>query len=471
MDKFSLKKKYQSLYSSVFKFFDRHITLDKPILLALSGGVDSLALFYLLLEYRDLKAIKFYVAHIDHGWREESSGEAQQLKVLCESFGVSFFKKRLTNNFERLGENLEDFCRKKRLSFFKDVCIKEGCQAVFTGHHAGDQAETVLKRLFESSCLLTLKGIELVTYHEGLVVWRPLLSFSKSILKRYLEEKKISYFVDETNKDLKFLRPKMREKLIPQISETFGKEIESSLCYLGRQSENLEDYMKLKTCKYFEGFQKGVFGSLLDLSKDFPEHIFEREFVVRQFLKEGGFSFSRSELEGICLHLLNKSADCYFKRKDKILVVDRRCLFLMGSQVVDFKKNKKDKEDKESKSSPFLDLVMGFSEFNRWTIKVEPNIKEEQLLGSWKDAWKGSFSFILPKGFYQVGFFEGGDVLSKWFSKNKVPAFLRGKIPLIFKDGKIYHEALTGRRFSEKKEKRGLEKKRGALLVSFSYIY
>ena len=107
-------------------------------LLALSGGSDSMYLFHQLLDGK----YDFAVAHVDHGWRETSKEEALWLKEYCEARGITFYGHKLDRV---LGE---DEARRARLAFFRSI---EGFDAVLMAHHADDQVETILKRLFEGS--------------------------------------------------------------------------------------------------------------------------------------------------------------------------------------------------------------------------------------------------------------------------------------------------------------------------------
>src|SRR5258708_5164832 len=126
-------------------FFITHNLTEKPLLLALSGGPDSMALFYQLLDLNH----PFQVAHVDHGWRAESSQEGAILEELCREKKIALHLRKLKLE----GANLEDLSRKARLLFFQEVCSKEKLEGVLLAHHADDQAETVLKRVLEGASL------------------------------------------------------------------------------------------------------------------------------------------------------------------------------------------------------------------------------------------------------------------------------------------------------------------------------
>src|SRR5271165_84222 len=98
--------------------------------------------------------LDLHIAHVDHGWRPESSAEAEQLKSDVERLKLPFYLKRLENIPMK-----ENEARSARLGFFKELYDKLGCQALILGHHGDDQSETVLKRILEGASFSALKGI------------------------------------------------------------------------------------------------------------------------------------------------------------------------------------------------------------------------------------------------------------------------------------------------------------------------
>lgn len=193
--------------------------------------------------YHVLKTLRqdFAVAHIDHGWRLESKREAEELKEIVD---VPFHLHTLKP--ENLSGNLEDACRNERLAFFKMLCEKHGYQAVLMGHQADDQAETVLKRLFEGAGLTMLHGIQEAACYQGMVIWRPMLSIPKKDILEYCESNGLKTVDDYTNRDERFLRARMRDTLLPQLAQTFGKEIAAPLAKLASDSVELKCYLDQK---------------------------------------------------------------------------------------------------------------------------------------------------------------------------------------------------------------------------------
>lgn len=297
-------------------FIEKNWDKKKPLLLALSGGPDSLCLYHLLLQQK----IPFEIAHVNHRWRLESDSEALQLKKMAQ---VAFHEKVLTPPIEK--RNLEDSARNMRLSFFREVWAKIDAQAVILGHQADDQAETVLKRVFEGSGLCQLKGLENVSYYKGLPLWRPLLDTSKKEILSWLEERNIKAFFDPTNLEDTFLRGRLRKDLLPALSKSFGKEVVPSLLRLGQSASELAEFVEDMVNSYRENMSDDTF----DFSKKRPLLQFEWKMVLYAFFKRQNVTVSMPVLESVIEHLKKGSSCKEMIIKDKKLIIQKNLLKLV----------------------------------------------------------------------------------------------------------------------------------------------
>lgn len=262
-----------------------------PLLVGCSGGPDSKALLYLLRECRKFYPLDLEVAHIDHGWREQSAEEARQLHAEVEKLGFAFHLKILSPKDFRPG-NFEEQGRELRLKFFGEVYEKIGAKALLLGHQADDQAETVLKRVFEGASLFSLGGLAFETALGRMRVWRPLLHTKKSEILAWLADKNLTYFEDATNRDERFLRGKMREKIFPSIAASFGKEISGNLCRLGEESQEIKAYFQEINRPILESFQG-------NLAPFLPMPLLQLKFFLRAWMEREKVSFSRQIVDGI----------------------------------------------------------------------------------------------------------------------------------------------------------------------------
>jgi tRNA(Ile)-lysidine synthase len=260
------------LKQTVQKFLNQYHQVGDPLLLALSGGSDSMALYHVLKTLR----VDFAVAHVNHNWRPESKAEADQLQRLVST---TFHLHALDP--KSLTGNLEDACRGERLAFFKKLCADYGYKAVIMGHHADDQAETVLKRLFEGASIAQLGGIREVSSNEGVEIWRPLLTISKGSIIDYCSKGGIAFFDDYTNRDERYLRARMRQTLMPMLSQAFKKEIAKPLAKLGSDSQELKDYLDQKVELLLKNKVQINGRWRLDLSESHPVEI---KHLLKRFL-------------------------------------------------------------------------------------------------------------------------------------------------------------------------------------------
>jgi tRNA(Ile)-lysidine synthase len=415
-------------------FLHKHCDFTRPVLLALSGGPDSLALLHLLLAFRQRHPLELHLAHVDHGWRKESGAEARCLESYAAELKLPFHFKKLSSVQEG---NLEAVCRAARLQFFQELKKTVGIQAVLLAHHADDQAETVLKRVFEGASLTALGGLRPVTEIEGLSVWRPLLRFSKEHLKAQL---RTAPFYDPTNDDLRFLRARMRARLLPLLAQEFGKEVGTALHSLGGETQELERYLQSRVQSYLDQVERTPWGVFVDLTERMPDP-FELKFLVRKLAQTEECSVSREALETV-VHLLTQGAsDKEVRQGGAVFYIDRHRLFICSA-----------------------------------SLEWEPSVEEEEQSVAprtgWQSVWAGEAWVSLPPGEYHFAIapahtpYPRGSSIGKWWGKHKVPTFLRRSTPVVWQGDAIVHEFLTGKTLfpegdaSTKRVKLSLKQKR-----------
>jgi tRNA(Ile)-lysidine synthase len=193
--------------------FRRHVAslglMPGPVLVAVSGGPDSVALLDLLVRSHDAHGLDLIVAHLDHGIHPDSGLVAEQVQALAGSYGLPVHVGRLA-----LGPDAgETLARTERYAWLEELRARLGAGVIFTAHHADDQVETVLMRVLGGSGPAGLAGMATV---RGEVV-RPLLSFPRAELLRHLEETGLQFWVDPANTDPRHLRSWLRDQLLPML--------------------------------------------------------------------------------------------------------------------------------------------------------------------------------------------------------------------------------------------------------------
>lgn len=300
-----------------FRQFLKKFYRGGPLLLALSGGPDSMALFYLFLNAQ----IPFSVAHVNHGWRAESQEEADKLEKLCQEKQIPFQYKILTLS----GPNLEDRCRNERLAFFRS-CLTPDMEGVALGHQADDWAETILKRIFEGARLTKLAGMKPLSQYEGMTLLRPLLKVRKRDIIEWLTAQEVWFFTDPTNADPRFLRSRLRHRILPFLQQEFGKSLDTSLIRLAEASLELDADLQQRLCAY--PIQNTAQGISVDFSQTSQSSLFEWRMTLAHFFETQGVEISTLMLQHMVTHLQRKSCHKTLRLKNWYVTLDRRVLYL-----------------------------------------------------------------------------------------------------------------------------------------------
>lgn len=201
-----------------------HNLLDstKRVLLAVSGGVDSVVLLDLMTKIPLDQRPQISIAHLNHQLRSESASEEKFVGQLAEKYKVDFYSQRWKKE-EQTDTGIELAAREQRYNFFKEVMEDQVIPYLMTGHHLDDQVETILMRLTRGASLEQLLGIQseqkiLIGEEEGYLI-RPLLEFSKEEIYQYARNQQLSYLEDESNKGLDYTRNRFRNEIIPLLKQ------------------------------------------------------------------------------------------------------------------------------------------------------------------------------------------------------------------------------------------------------------
>lgn len=204
----------------LFENFKRHIAAnhmleaDDRVLLAVSGGVDSMVLMSLFYQ----SGYKIGVAHCNFGLRGEESDEDEILvEKQAAAYGLEFYNRRFDTigEMERTGESMEMAARRLRYEWFEQLCVEHGYTKIAIAHHADDSTETFFINLLRGTGLRGLTGISSTNGR----VFRPLLFASRREISEYAVANRIPFREDSSNRSTKYLRNKIRLGLIPRIRE------------------------------------------------------------------------------------------------------------------------------------------------------------------------------------------------------------------------------------------------------------
>lgn len=204
--------------------FEVKLPLCSHILIATSGGIDSVALALLVAKYgrKIIDPSKIRLLHINHGWRGEDSNEdARFVQEFAQKLNIPIDIQKLKGPPKERGESWENEARKAR----KQIFLKEAARnraVILTAHHGDDLAETILWRFLTGSMDTHANGIAL---QHGVEI-RPFLTTRKKELIAFLKEENQLWREDSTNHEQRFLRSRMRQGLIPMMEELFPRSID-----------------------------------------------------------------------------------------------------------------------------------------------------------------------------------------------------------------------------------------------------
>ena len=195
---------------------------NSHLLVACSGGVDSMALLHFLHKKKNSLSIQLSCIHVDHMLRgEESYGDLQFVKAYCDERGIPFYGKSIPipEIIERDGGNVQAICRKERYNYFQLMMDQIEADYLVTAHHADDQVETVLMSLTKNSSIAGLKGIDPIRKFSQFDIIRPFLAVTKVEIREYLLSNKISWREDISNAKNVYTRNRFRNKIIPLMQQ------------------------------------------------------------------------------------------------------------------------------------------------------------------------------------------------------------------------------------------------------------
>jgi tRNA(Ile)-lysidine synthase len=220
------------------------------VLVALSGGPDSMTLLASLFHLREHLKIEVAVAHFNHRLRSESGDDAAFCRAVAEGLRLAF---RLGDGDVRVeaeaeGRSIEDAARSARYAFLAEAAAGEGCAVVATGHNADDQAETVLMRLLRGSGgsglrAMVGRGRFPAKTVLPLELARPLLETKREEILRYCVEEQLQFVDDPSNQSLEYTRNRIRHEVLPSL-RIVNPAVDEALRRAARALSRDEDHLE-----------------------------------------------------------------------------------------------------------------------------------------------------------------------------------------------------------------------------------
>lgn len=330
-------------------YFNRH----KKILVAVSGGADSMSLLHFLYNHQKDLDIQLGIAHVNHKQRQESEHEEAYLRHWAEEHKVPFHYSAFSGKFS------ENAARTFRYEFFKQLMKDYDYSALVTAHHADDQAETIFMRLLRGSRLRHLTGISAIRpFGTGQII-RPFLHLTKDQLPVTF------HFEDRSNTSLAYLRNRIRLSYLPTLSQENPK-IKEHLCLLaeeiGLMEQALGELTKDISITDLSVFQQQSDAVQLFLLQNYLDSFPDLQLSKGQFNQL--ISYLRKNASGKMPlkngYELVKTQTYFLIRKEASISLSPPCLLEFG------------------KSVEFEDYTLTFSEFN--------DVSNTDAISIWSDA-------------------------------------------------------------------------------------
>ena len=296
------------------------------IALGLSGGVDSIVLFHLLVTKYKESYKELVVFHINHGLRKQSYEEAEFVENFVKNYNVKFYKKELNmNDLVRDSHTSEEMlARKLRYEAFEEMSSLEGGVKLITAHHKNDQVENILMRLFSGRSMDYNLMIEKKATIGMLEVYRPLLDILKADLEQYADENRLTYYVDSTNFDTDYTRNNIRHNIVPLLNDVNSASFDN-LINFSSYYQNINTELKNKVLEAKNDYVISLEEDKVELDKNkllknTKEEIY---FLLRDILANnfGIFDVKQRALFTIIEDLKNRNNNKSYDLKNNLKII------------------------------------------------------------------------------------------------------------------------------------------------------
>jgi len=289
----SIQAKFNSVLTASIKSREK-------LALAVSGGMDSMCMLLLCIDYCKISDNKLAVISIDHGIRGESSkSDLAFVEKFCKDSAIEFLPYAIDIPLlaKKQKLSIETSARNARKDIFNDLISRGVCDRILLAHHASDNVESILMHLFRGSGLNGIVGMGAIITDNYIV--RPLIKVSRKEIEQYVYENKTPFVTDETNSDTKYTRNFIRQEIISKLKQAYP-QLEKSILQLSNEVQKTLNAIKLDESKIIIGDNK-VKIELSALKSEFPDR-----YILSALEKiNKKINFSRANIEDI-IALKNK---------------------------------------------------------------------------------------------------------------------------------------------------------------------
>lgn len=215
------------------------LKVNDTVVVAVSGGPDSMCLLNLLTTLKNELSINIVCAHVNHNVRKESAYEKSFVEDYCTSHGIVFEYMKIKEYGE---DNFHNEARSKRYAYFNTMMMKYGAKILFTAHHADDLIETILMRIVRGSTLRGYSGFAKVVQMDNYVLIRPLIGTSKDDVFKYCKKNSLKFMQDKSNSKDIYTRNRFRKYIVPLFKKE-DKFVEKKFIQFSNTLLEYDDYI------------------------------------------------------------------------------------------------------------------------------------------------------------------------------------------------------------------------------------
>ena len=303
----------------VYNALKEYIPQGACLLLAVSGGADSMALADGVLQLLNEGYCSAHVLHVEHGLRgEEALADAELVRRFCEEKGLAFTCVHVDVNAYAQSNKLStvEAARKLRYAALEEKAQELNADFILTAHHSDDQAETVLLKLLRGAGTEGLSGMQV---RSGKIL-RPLLHLTREHLENYCALQNINYCYDSSNDDLHYTRNKIRRELLPYLEKNFNPAIKKAVVQSASILQEDDDCLNQMAQEKFQAIANCTDeGVILNVRKwqEVPAAL--RKRILRQaYFLAGGKELGYRHTEALDVLCLRKTSGKYLQLPQKM---------------------------------------------------------------------------------------------------------------------------------------------------------
>jgi len=423
------------------------------VLVALSGGPDSVCLINILYELKKTFNIEIAAVHVNHMLRgDEAFKDEEYASDLCDALDIKFFSKRIDINAisKQRGISHELAGREERYKFFKLISKENGYNKIAVAHNANDQAETILMNIMRGTGIEGLCGIR--SKREGGII-RPILCLSREEIERYCSANNLNPRIDKSNFENIYSRNKVRLDILPYMKENFNKDIIDTINRMANLLQIDNDFIEKECHNYYKRYCTNIDKKLIISREAFSIEKAILTRIIKKALIEFTGKHTNFEMKHVyeIIALANNSTNKKISIPNGVVVEN-----IYGDIYLKFKGDKK-REFKERILNK-NELDSNFIDFENYSVKFavmdnKKNIEfSNNVLIKFFDYDKIKEKLIIRKRLngdrMTILGMKGSKKIKDIFIDLKIPLEKRDETPILCFDNEIAW--LVGYKVSEK---------------------